>query len=79
MQMSIELVMVIAVTVVVASIAIFLVQSQSSDLGEVLGDRKASAQCEYYKSQYESKVCQQGKSEDAVKAEKPDDCDKPCP
>jgi hypothetical protein len=74
MEMSVELIMVITVTVVVAGIAVFLVQSQSSDLSEVLSGQKDGAQCELYKSEYKSKVCRNDEPESAISVEQPSDC-----
>ncbi|MFB6190377.1 MAG: hypothetical protein ABEJ91_02285 [Candidatus Nanohaloarchaea archaeon] len=54
MEMSVELIMVITVTVVVAGIAVFLVQGQSSDLSKVLSGQKDDARCTLLKSKYRS-------------------------
>lgn len=43
--------MVIAVTVVVAGIVIFLVQGESGDFSDWLGETGQSAQCDYYQNQ----------------------------
>ena len=48
MDKTIEIIMVIAVTIVVAGIIIFLVQGESGEFGEWTGDQGEVAQCEYY-------------------------------
>ncbi|MFB6213290.1 MAG: hypothetical protein ABEJ07_01885 [Candidatus Nanohaloarchaea archaeon] len=54
MELSVQLILVATVAIITGTIVVFMVQGQSSDIGDFLGSQTDSAQCNLLKSQARS-------------------------
>jgi len=56
MDKTIELIMVVTVTIVVAGIIVFLVQGETGTFGDWVGGQQDNAECDLWQTKYKSQV-----------------------